>query len=346
MINAKVSQIIDLYRFPLAVLVVFIHFTGMGKMEYLPPCYEVSGYDIYSFVRILISRVVSQVAVPAFFLISGYLFYKGLEQWNWDVWWRKIKSRRQSLLVPYLLWITLYVLYERLLHVTAGGNFRLYDILFSNWYLIGSYYNCIDADTDNISWLGTMSPTCCPIFIPFWFIRDLMFMVILSPVIFFFLNRCGKWYIIVLLLAYVSQVWPVVPGLSIRAVCFFSLGGFLSLYSFYFPKVLIKTSYVVAPGLAILCCFCFGTIYYWYLLPWFVLSACLVLWDVGGFLVNKHFKKPPLLVKSTFFISHFSASCVETICSKRNVSCVHVIRISLRSCHCSFPFRADLLHHG
>ena len=69
--------------------------------------------------------------------------------------------------------------------------------------------------------------------------------------------------------------------------------------------MLIKASYVVAPGLAILCCFCFGTIYYWYLLPWFVLSACLVLWDVGGFLVNKHFKMPPLLVKSTFFIFSF-----------------------------------------
>ena len=123
MLSSRTSQIIELYRFPLAVLVVFIHYTGVGGMIFTATnlC-EVSGYDAYSFIRILFSRVISQVAVPAFFPISGYLFLQGLREWNWLTWWRKVERRIRSLLIPYLLWITMYVCYSRILHVIDGGG--------------------------------------------------------------------------------------------------------------------------------------------------------------------------------------------------------------------------------
>lgn len=307
MLSSRTSQIIELYRFPLAVLVVLIHYTGVGGMVFSSTnlC-EVTGYDAYSFIRILFSRVISQVAVPVFFLMSGYLFLQGLREWNWLTWRGKVERRIHSLLIPYLLWITMYVCYSRILHVIdGGGNFRLYDILFSDWHFIGYYYNCIYADTANISWAGTISPTCCPIFIPFWYIRDLMFMVILSPVIFFLLKKLGRLYVLFLLLAYVSQIWPVVPGLSIRAVCFFSLGGFLAMHTCHIPKIVYKIMYVAVFCLAIMCCRYYNSFIYWRLLPWFVLSACIMLWDIGEHLANRNIKMPTLFVKSTFFLYAF-----------------------------------------
>lgn len=87
----KVSCIIDFSRFPLAVLVVFIHYIGIGDMTISASSFcDISSYDAYSFIRVLFSRVISQVAVPAFFLISGYLFYKRLEQWDWKIWKEKV----------------------------------------------------------------------------------------------------------------------------------------------------------------------------------------------------------------------------------------------------------------
>ena len=299
----KVSCIIDFSRFPLAVLVVFIHYIGIGDMTISASSFcDISSYDAYSFIRVLFSRVISQVAVPAFFLISGYLFYKRLEQWDWNIWKEKVKSRIHTLLIPYLVWITLYVVFCRVLDFFISND---WSVFVSKWHIIGYYYNCTYTDMDNISWLGTSSPTCSPILIPFWFIRDLMFMTILSPFIYFALKRMRVAFLAMLLLAYVSQVWPVIPGISIRALCFFSIGAFFSLYKIKIPKVILKLSYFTTLTLAIACCLTFHSHVYWILLPWFVLSAILSFYDITKKISGMGVRMPRLLVESTFFIFAF-----------------------------------------
>lgn len=79
MINAESSLRINLLRFPLIVGVVFLHnyeaavgFNG-GTMTI-----GLSQNNFVSdFVRYLISKGVSGIAVPTFFMISGYLFCAG-----------------------------------------------------------------------------------------------------------------------------------------------------------------------------------------------------------------------------------------------------------------------------
>lgn len=67
------SASIDLLRFPLAILVIFVH---MGVTpEYLNTADFplISAQGIYNLVTLAISKL-DRIAVPAFFLISGYLF--------------------------------------------------------------------------------------------------------------------------------------------------------------------------------------------------------------------------------------------------------------------------------
>ena len=71
-----------------------------------------------------------------------------------------------------------------------------------------------------------------PVLIPFWFIRDLIVMVALSPLIYLLLKLCVGWlrYLFLLLLTaiYIFGLWPAIPGLSAQAVVFFSLGAFIA----------------------------------------------------------------------------------------------------------------------
>ncbi len=78
------SETFNFLRFILAVLVVFIH---VPHPEYT------SGFSWYAYV--FFSQGIARVAVPVFFLISGYLFCSGLEQqWDWSLWRSKIKKEQ------------------------------------------------------------------------------------------------------------------------------------------------------------------------------------------------------------------------------------------------------------
>lgn len=74
------SALINFVRFPLAFMVVMLHSYvavygfHISQVDYT----SLSGADVYSLVGITFSHVLTQVAVPLFFFISGYLFYNGL----------------------------------------------------------------------------------------------------------------------------------------------------------------------------------------------------------------------------------------------------------------------------
>lgn len=87
----KDSQVINLIRFPLAVMVVLIH------------CGSRSFVDGGEWFRTLVSDVLPAIAVPLFFVISGFLFFQGLEQWDWEKWKGKMRRRVKTLLIPYLI---------------------------------------------------------------------------------------------------------------------------------------------------------------------------------------------------------------------------------------------------
>ena len=91
------------YTLFLSVLVIFVHSThfSLASLQAVPH----SGFFSASFlikIEFFLSEFLGQVAVPGFFFLSGFLFFRGLD----DVksWGRKLKSRVFSYVLPYLLW--------------------------------------------------------------------------------------------------------------------------------------------------------------------------------------------------------------------------------------------------
>lgn len=98
MISDSVSKTISFLRFPLIILVVFIH------VPRLP-----GGGEIYSYVTTLLSVKVASIAVPCFFLISGLLFFD--TSFNFKKYILKLRKRIVTLLIPYILWNAFFFIY-------------------------------------------------------------------------------------------------------------------------------------------------------------------------------------------------------------------------------------------
>ena len=95
------SKIIEWLRFFCTCAVVLLHAVGGPSDGNAVISFQHGAYDT---TRILFSEGLCRVAVPFFFLISGYLFFVRLEEWDKFVWFDKLKKRGKTLLAPYLIW--------------------------------------------------------------------------------------------------------------------------------------------------------------------------------------------------------------------------------------------------
>ncbi len=114
------SRTIELLRFPLTVFVVFIHSVGTPPLT-LPDYANFGAMDFFNIVRITCSNVLTHTAVPCFFMISGFLYFLNLKQWNLKTYQQKTVRRIHTLLIPYVAWNLLS------LAVRLGG------CLLGNW---------------------------------------------------------------------------------------------------------------------------------------------------------------------------------------------------------------------
>ena len=106
--NDNVYRIFDTLRFPLVVLIVFLHLKGEPS-DMCIDWHHFSLVDFYNCVRIYLSCIVCNVAVPSFFVMSGYLFYHRNNTLSIGLFWKKIYHRLKSLCIPYLFWIFLFM---------------------------------------------------------------------------------------------------------------------------------------------------------------------------------------------------------------------------------------------
>lgn len=202
------SRVIAWLRFPLAAMVVYLHslnveFTPIDILNDI----RSASYDIlfYDTIRILISRVLGHVVVPTFMFISGYLFFVKLDKWKWDIYLRKIRSRIHTLIIPYFLWIIIPVFINI---VWLHKPLLISNYLFSIWE-IGLWHILTD-----------------PLNSVLWFLRDLIVLVFLSPVIYILLNKIK--YILFIALFVLGLIFE---NTLIHTGFWFSLGGLFSMFS-------------------------------------------------------------------------------------------------------------------
>jgi surface polysaccharide O-acyltransferase-like enzyme len=100
-ITKDISDRIQFLRFPLVVAIVFIHSGAI----FLSAEDQFSQHYSFSvkFIIYLISGIFARVAVPLFFIISGFLFYRNFD-FTFKNYILKIETRIMTLFVPYLFW--------------------------------------------------------------------------------------------------------------------------------------------------------------------------------------------------------------------------------------------------
>ena len=135
---------IDLTKVVLSLFVVQIHCFNLLPASASPRFYS----SLYDFCRILFSQGICRLAVPTFFLISGYLFFRNLEVWNNQIYWEKVRKRWFSLLLPYIVsnlaaFMSL-MFQEYVADIARGGSWQnFYSHLISIWTQYGGGKNVV-----------------------------------------------------------------------------------------------------------------------------------------------------------------------------------------------------------
>lgn len=181
-----------------AVLVVYLHSFSFNDGPRNSFAYH---------LEFFISRNIAQAAVPAFFAMSGFLFYR-----NFDLsqLFRKWKSRFHSLVIPYLLWNGISMLIFFVISRFSFISMEPFALNLENIFngLIFYQYNLI-----------------------FWFVFQLILLTYLCPVLYGLLkNRVVAVCLFgVLLTLYgldIREIWFI----EVRAVIYYGFGAYFALH--------------------------------------------------------------------------------------------------------------------
>ena len=202
----QLSATITWLRFPLIFMVIMLH--GYSVVQ-LSGNHSIYFHSVYPFALWF-----GETGVPGFFFISGFLFFL-----SHKTYFEKIKARCHSLLVPYLLWNALllsgYIVALALGHPQDinGKNmadFNLMDYLRLFWDR-GSFDN------------GNFVPLLCP----YWYIRNLLVLSLLSPIVFLLVRYLREVFLLV-----TAIWWMLTPHNAFipQSILFFSLGAYFSIH--------------------------------------------------------------------------------------------------------------------
>ena len=250
-IRTGYSESINLLRFPLAILVVFVHSFGADVDVAQLHTNGLSGAAIHDYVRIFCSTVIAHSAVPIFFIISGYLLFLKVEHYSLNIYENKLRKRCHSLLKPYIVWNILIVLWTLMFKV---GGILLHG---KPWSGIADYFidnGCLHMLWDSsvwgehTTWLGITTHHSGPTLFQFWYMRDLMIMVLLSPLTYWLVKKLRLLYLGILLAIYAFDIrvtW--MSGTFTSAALFFSTGAYFAIMKQDFTKELWKGRHVICP---------------------------------------------------------------------------------------------------
>lgn len=218
-ISEDISERITTLRFLLIIFVVFIH-ANLTVDEAL-------NYYHYDFIqpkwievfKNFICGTLGGSAVPLFFLFASYLqFSKN------DTYLVLLKKKALSLLIPYILWtIITIILYFISQAIPQTSVFFQNPInIIRNW----KFVDYLKAFTYH------------PLVYQFWFLRDLMILIILSPLIKFF---CSKFPGTMIIIGSVFAIKGIPVFFTNSTALFFYMAGyFFATYKISFFNIADK----------------------------------------------------------------------------------------------------------
>ena len=229
--NQLTSRTINWLRVALVILVLFVHVHPDHNPHWLTMdnlSGQPLGWLIFSIVGTFINKF-AFIAVPLFFAISGFLFFQKLDTWSWSVWKQKIRSRVRTLLIPFLIFNAICAVSLLCISLKTGQGWSLAGAYEGRFPIIGWLWNGVSYCQGWKNWLGMDMQLYYPLDVPLWFVRDLMVMVAISPVIYWLIRKGGVLYLGIVGIAYCLGIFCCAPGFSTNALFFFSLGAFAAI---------------------------------------------------------------------------------------------------------------------
>ena len=181
-------------------------------------------WPVVAFVMKLFSSVLADVCVPLFFFISGFLFFY-YSEFSKESYLKKVKKRVSTLLVPYLIWN--FVAFIILLIQVHPKVVRFFPLLRDYRVDIVSFLSSFWVTNLPIQ----MSGPANPINTPLWFVRDLIVLVLFSPIIWWLIRKTGFVFVTILGVIWFFTLGEYVgfPGLCHQSLFFFPLGAYFGI---------------------------------------------------------------------------------------------------------------------
>lgn len=208
------SRKVTYLNFILSILIVMLHSSSTDYLNPLGNGYIIS-YGVQKFFGTM-----ADVAVPTFFLISAFLFFRNF---TLDCYIEKIKRRFFTLIVPYISWCFIsFIFYFIISYIGKVINVELITSFDFNKNI---FFDIL---------LSKFNPQM-------WFIRVLFFYILISPIIYILFNNLKKYSIIVILLVYLINL---IFDFSYSGVLFwlpiYLFGAYLAMYH---KNLIIESKY-------------------------------------------------------------------------------------------------------
>lgn len=170
---------------------------------------ESSQWIIVDLIQNLINDL-CRFAVPTFFIISGYLFFKDVGTVDTI---QKIIKRVKTILLPYFLWCTVFILVIAFCTLFADSNTQYFELLEKRRYLAFVSYVYIDP----------------PAAFHLWYLRDLFILFCLSPLLNIVLKKSP---ILIFIVAVGADLFGYYTY-EADALLYYSLGAFYAINKRY-----------------------------------------------------------------------------------------------------------------
>lgn len=288
MITPTLSATIKFLRFPLLMGVVLIH------CNYLPDLPYITEHEhIFTDFISVFHPLILGLCVPTFFFISGMLFFRNGPNLTKHDYIEKLKRRYHTLIIPYLLWNVIGLLFLLLKKSPVTSAFPQYDdFALTPWNILKGFFAQPHVDH--------------PYDFPLWFIRNLIIIVLVSPLLGIILKLC-KALSPLLFLALLFVVDYCAPDLSdfgiISNAFFFICGG--ALFNFIPTLTRINNptwSILIYIILYIITLRLDNPSIESLMYPVCMLSGCLALVHIGNYCTHQGLMIPAKLSDATFFI--------------------------------------------
>lgn len=200
-VTQEFSKTLNVCNLICTVLVVAIHFNTKQHIDFS------GGLSVNFYIQEVLTNGFARVAVPFFALVSGIFFFK---HYTLSLYCYKasLNKRLVSLGIPYVIGASIILITELL------------------------YGKVIKFEDVNLEFLVN-AILIKPLSVQFWFIRDLIFLALISPLIFLLLNKTKGVLALTLMTLWLFDI-EITPTLGGRSIITIEVGAFFVLGAFLF----------------------------------------------------------------------------------------------------------------